>query len=293
MNTETNYNQEKKDKREWAVMHIFRSSYPVFPIGELKKSERPDFLLNTKKGQIGIELTELKYERQDKKFNFRAHEDFLSEIMEGAQAIFEENCDQKLVVDVHFANELGPILSAPYFPEKDETLMKQGLMEAIVKIVKENMPESTGVKYKVDRTSKYGDLNLPSKIQSIYIINVTGRFEEGLWYAGISTMVKPLSIESISQRLRAKDLKLPFYNRNSVENWLVIIQNSFLMSDSYDPVQALKALKHCYSSHFDRVFVFERSEGGVTQLRVKKREKRGENKLIEDKKSIIRKLKKQ
>ncbi|MCQ2218498.1 MAG: hypothetical protein MJZ33_08475 [Paludibacteraceae bacterium] len=275
METEINYNQEKKDRREWAVMQIFRSEYPVFPLGELSKSERPDFLLQSKKGLIGIELTELKYERQDKKFNLRAHEDFLSEIMEGAQEIFESKCDQKLVVDVHFANELGPILSAPYFPEKDETLMKQGLMEAIAKIVIDNMPESTGVKYKVDRTSKYGDLNLPSKIESIYILNVTGRFEEALWYAGISTMVKPLSIESISQRLRAKDLKLPFYNSESVENWLIIIQNSFLMSSSYDPITAQKALKHCYSSQFDRVFVFERSEGGITQLRTKKRPKKG------------------
>ena len=270
METELNYNQEKKDRREWAIMQIFRSSYQAFPLGKIEKSERPDFLIhNAKKGLIGIELTELKYEREDKKFNLRAHEDFLTEVMEGAQAIFEAKCDFKLVVDVHFATELGPELSMS-FCEKDNTLMKQGLIEVIAKIVIDNTPEATGVKYKIDRTSKYGDMNLPTKIESIYIHNATGRLEEGLWYAGISTKVKPLSIASISQRLMAKNLKLPFYNHACKETWLVIIQNSFLMSSSYDPHTAREALKHSYKSDFDRVFVFERSEGGVTLLRTKR-----------------------
>ena len=78
MCAEISHNQEKKDKREWAIIQMFRSSCPTFPIGELRKSESPDFLLQTDQRLYGIELTELKYERQDKEFNLRAHEDFLS-----------------------------------------------------------------------------------------------------------------------------------------------------------------------------------------------------------------------
>ena len=270
MKAELNYNQEKKEKREWAILQIFRSSYQAFPLGKIEKSERPDFFVHSdKKGLIGIELTELKYEREDKKFNLRAHEDFLNEVMEGSQAIVEAKCDFKLVVDVHFGSEFGPELSMSCY-EKDNTLMKQGLSEAIAKIVMENLPEATGIKYKIDRTSKYGDMNLPTKIDSIFIRDATGRLEEGLWYAGISTKVKPLSISSISQRLVAKNTKLPFYNHACKETWLIIIQNSFLMSSSYDPQATREALRHTYKSDFDRVFVFERSEGGVTLLRTKK-----------------------
>lgn len=269
MSSEISHNQEKKDKREWSIIQRFRASYQTFPLGTLEKSERPDFLLSTKKKLIGIELTELKYEREDKKFNLRAHENFLNQIMEGAQDIFESKCDFKLVVDVHFADEFGPILSAETHTTEN-TLMKQGLIEAIAKIVSENTPEATGIHYMIDRTSKYGDLNLPSKIESISIRNVTGRLEEGLWFAGISTKVKPLSISSISQRLVAKNLKLPYYNPDCDENWLIIIQNSFLMSSSYDERMAREALKHAYRSDFDRVFVFERGEGVVTPLRTKK-----------------------
>ncbi len=268
MSSEINHNQEKKDRREWAVMQLFRSSYPLFPLGKLEKSERPDFLLYSDSGIAGIELTELKYERKDSEFNLRAHEDFLSEIMSGAQDIFEAQCPLKLVVEVHFRNNLGPAIAVGR--NRSNMLMKQGLTESIARIVIENTPEATGVRYIIDRTSKYGHLNLPSKIESVYIQNVTGRFREGLWYAGISTKVKPLSVASISQRLVAKNEKLPFYNPECDEFWLIIIQNSFLMSDFYNPLTAREALRHHYKSDFDKVFVFERSEGKATLLKTEK-----------------------
>lgn len=264
-----NYNQEKKDKREWDVMRLFRSSYSLFPVGKLEKSESPDFILYAESGIIGIELTELKYERKDKEFNLRAHEDFLSEIMAGAQEIFESQSDFKLVVDVHFTNDLGPALSLKQ-DGCSNMLMQQGLIEAIAHIVKENTPEATGIKYTIDRTSKYGYLNLPSKIESISIKNVTGRFKSGLWYAGISTKVKPLSVASVSQRLVAKNEKLRLYSPICNQYWLIIIQNSFLMSSYYNPSTAREALRHLYKSDFDKVFVFERSEGQVSLLRTEK-----------------------
>ncbi len=268
MSSETNHNQEKKDRREWAVMQLFRSSYSLFPLGKVEKSERPDFLLYSDTNIIGIELTELKYERKDKEFNLRAHEDFLSEIMSEAQDIVEAQSHLKLIVDVHFKNDIGAAVALG--KDSSDMLITQGLTESIARIVLENIPESTGIEYLIDRTSKYGYLYLPSKIESIYIKNVTGRFKEGLWYAGISTKVKPLSVASISQRLVAKNEKLSFYNSTCDEYWLIIIQNSFLMSDFYNPLTAREALRHLYRSDFDKVFVFERSKGEVTQLRTEK-----------------------
>jgi hypothetical protein len=265
---ENNHNQEKKDKREWAVMQLFRSSYPAFPLGRLEKSECPDFLLYAHNDLIGIELTELKYEREDKDFNLRAHEDFLSDIMVDAQTIVESASNLKLIVDVHFTNELGPALSLG--KDCSTLLLRQAFTEVIANIVMENTPEATGIRYIIDRTSKYGYHHLPAKIESISIRNMTGRFKEGLWYAGISTKVKPLSIASISQRLVVKNQKLKGYNSTCNEFWLIIIQNSFLMSSSYEPLTAREALRHYYQSDFDKVFVFERSERGVTLLNTKK-----------------------
>ena len=114
---ELSHNQEKKDKKEWAIINMFRSSYPYFPIGELEKSESPDFLLHSGGKLIGIELTELKYEREDKLFNLRAHEDFLTYMMEDAQRIVEEKCDYKLMVEVLFSDDISPtVLMVNDFP---------------------------------------------------------------------------------------------------------------------------------------------------------------------------------
>ncbi len=268
MCAEISHNQEKKDKREWAIIQMFRSSCPTFPIGELRKSESPDFLLQTDQRLYGIELTELKYERQDKEFNLRAHEDFLSVLMRDAQVIFERKHNFKLIVDVHFSNELNETVSL--MDDDLRSIIRQDFAETIVKIVEENLPEATGIQYKVDRSSKYGFHNLPQKIECINIKNVTGRWYDGLWYAAISTKVKPLSVASVSQRLVAKECKLKKYNPTCDEQWLIIIQNSFLMSSSYNPLTASEALAHTYKSTFDKVFVFERSAGSVSLLKTEK-----------------------
>lgn len=262
------HNQEMKDKREWAILQLFRSSYTSFPIGEVTKSECPDFLIETHKGLIGLELTELMYDRNDQKFNLRAHESWLESIMYDAQTEFEAHNDLKLIVDVHFSNELGPSVARP--KEDPSILIHDGFKEAILKMVNENIPEATGQRYIIDRNSKYGYLNLPSKIEAIYIKNVTGRFDDGLWYAGISTMVKPMSVQSVAERIASKNAKLSHYNHDCVKNWLMIIQNSFLMSSQYDQKLVERALTHQYVSLFDKVFVFERSEGQVTELRLKR-----------------------
>lgn len=265
MEADKNLNQKKKDKREWTIINLFASAYQHFPIGDLQKSERPDFVLSTKNRRIGIELTELKYERCDTKFNMRAHEDFLSEIMDNALAIYARQRNLCLVVDVHFSDSIAPLCVNDGAPD-DAKLIKEGLSETISRIVIDNLPESTGKRYIVNRSSKYGDQNLPLMIDSINIANVTGRQTEPLWFASISTRVKPLTVESISQRIRDKDNKLEGYDLSLDNQWLVIIQNSFLMSDQYDPVAAARALRHRYQSRFDQVFVFERSEAHVTPL---------------------------
>lgn len=268
MCAEISHNQEKKDKREWAIINMFRSSCSTFPIGEVEKSEAPDFLVQTEKKLIGIELTELKYEREDKGFNLRAHEDFLSQLMQDAQNIFEKRHEFKLVVDVHFTNDLNDTVST--LDDELRAIIRQDFAETIVKLVEENLPEATGIQYRIDRTSKYGFHNLPKKIECINIKNVTGRWLEGLWYAAISTKVKPLSIASVSQRLIAKEWKLKKYNPLCDEQWLIIIQNSFLMSSSYNPLTAEEALSHKYRSNFNKVFVFERSAGSVSLLKTEK-----------------------
>ncbi|MCQ2227993.1 MAG: hypothetical protein MJZ01_08830 [Bacteroidales bacterium] len=266
-----NRNIQKKERREWTVMNLFAESYAQFPIGEIEKSEMPDFIVKTIKGQrIGIELTELKYERKEKEFNMRAHEDFLSTIMIDAENIFASLSDQKLVVDVHFSDSIAPEIVQQPSGEQAQ-LISRGLSETIARIVNENMPESTGKHYIVDRTSKYGDMNLPHMIETMHITNVTGRMEEPLWYASISTRVKPLSVESIVQRIDDKDHKLANYDKTCDKQWLIIIQNSFLMSSKYDPVVVQRALRHRYSTIFDKVFVFERSEAKVSELNLIRR----------------------
>ncbi|MCQ2202500.1 MAG: hypothetical protein MJZ27_10490 [Bacteroidales bacterium] len=266
-------NVQKKDRREWTIMNLFAQVYRNFPSrGEISKSERPDFIVTTPKGRIGVELTELKYERLDSEFNMRAHEDFLNQMMHTAYdkyKSFDVDIECPLVVDVQFSEKISPLIATNDTKEAEKAnLLREGLAEKIAQIVIDNMPMATGKQYVIDRTSKYGDLHLPVLVERILVTNVSGLLKEHLWYASISTKVKPLSIESVSQRIKDKDKKLEGYDKDCIEQWLLIVQNSFLMSAHYDPVAAARALRHKYPSKFNRVLVFERSNAKVTELKI-------------------------
>ena len=135
---------------------------------------------------------------------------------------------------------------------KESILIHDGFKEAITRIVMDNVPESTGQRYIVDRSSKYGYQNLPSKIEAIYIKNVTGRMDEGLWYAGISTKVEAAVGGECDPAHRLQNSKLEHYNHSCKKTWLIIIQNSFLMSSQYDAQSAYRALHHHYVSLLTR-----------------------------------------
>lgn len=266
-------NAQKKDRREWTIMNLFAQVYRNFPSrGEISKSERPDFIVTTPKGRVGIELTELKYERLDSEFNMRAHEDFLNQMMNTAYEkykSFDVDIEYPLVVDVQFSEKISPLIATSDTKEAEKAnLLREGLAEEIAQIVADNTPMATSKQYVVDRTSKYGDLHLPVLVERILVTNVSGVLKEHLWYASISTKVKPLSIESVAQRIKDKDKKLEGYDKDCIEQWLLIVQNSFLMSAHYDPVAAERALRHKYPSKFDRVLVFERSNAKVTELKI-------------------------
>lgn len=253
-------------------MSLFIQNYSAFPLGDVEKSECPDFIVNTKSRtgkprRIGIELTELKYERNDSQFNMRAHEDFLSKIMDDALGYYSAQHDLILNVDVHFSDSISPLILSEG-RDDEAVILRSALSETIANIVIDNLPEATGKRYVVDRMYKYGDLHLPQHIESIVITNMTGRQDEPLWYASMSTHVKPLSIESVSQRIKDKDLKMQHYDSKCDELWLLIIQNSFLMSKAYNAASARHALEHRYRTRFDKVFVFERSELNVRQLNI-------------------------
>ncbi len=268
-------NAQKKERKEWTVMNLFVQAYRNFPtIADIKKSERPDFIVDTPKKRIGVEVTELKYDRDDSEFNMRAHEDFLNQLMDIALEKYQRAVQDSmlpLVVDVQFSDRISPLVATANNKEAEKAdLIRMGLAEEIAVIVADNMPMATGKQYIVDRTSKYGDQRLPMLVERILITNVSGLLKDHLWFASISTRVKPLSIESVVQRIKDKDQKLSGYATDCDEQWLLIVQNSFLMSAHYDPVAANKALRHRYPTRFDRVLVFERSQAKVSELKILK-----------------------
>ena len=70
---DVNYNQKEKRNREWAIVSSFAPPIHCSQ-SENSKVRCPDFLLYARNELVGIELTELMYDRYDSKFNLRAHE---------------------------------------------------------------------------------------------------------------------------------------------------------------------------------------------------------------------------
>jgi len=107
----------RKKRLETDYMEEARRASPIFPPGELVPQEKPDFLLRTESGTIGIEITELCREEP------RAEAGRLSKVPDKAKAIYNGMANAQ-TVDVSAA-----------FSEQAESVKSHDLTTSLAKFV--------------------------------------------------------------------------------------------------------------------------------------------------------------
>ena len=226
-------------ERERRFVELFKSAYKGFPAGTIladENQERPDIVVATSQGKIGIEITSLHNDKLK-----RAESECEKAVLE-SRRIYERNNLPKLYVSVHIGGENS-------FNKKN----RGKFAAAIAKLVAANVP-SVVERYIELENDFNNPAQFPYEIDSIYIFRHSWT-EENRWSAPSAGLYRENFVNELQSVISEKDSKLSGYARDCKEQWLLVVAENSGPSTFFDPSE--KTINHCYKSSFNKVFLLE------------------------------------
>jgi hypothetical protein len=200
---------ESKKDYEKRIIEIFKNICSVFPAGAViihEEQERPDAIVDSPSGRIGIEITSI--HEQSLKRNESESEAVVSE----AQEIYEKCNPTKLQVSVLIGNA-----------ESLKRNNRTSIASAIANLVSANVPDKDGV---TEIENDWNDsAQFPFEINSILIFR-NKALTRNHWTCGSSGFIQENIADRLQQIISEKDKRLDGYDPNCIEHWLSVHQLS-------------------------------------------------------------------
>lgn len=242
-------------------LNRLRSSYKFFPEGKVTFGDKPDLLVHTSDGVVGIEHTQI-FRMPDSKVTMQAQEKHQDRIVTQAQQIFEERSKTLYSLTVGFDPDL-------VLRPSDEHKVAGHLADLVDDIERDfdiAVDQDVCIQGWVYQQNGLG--KFPSGISELYVKRVD-RPGYALWDAGHGGTVSELTAELIQERLNEKGMKLTEYRRRCDKVWLLLVTDRNWTSSDFDLVDS--AVTRIYHSSFDEIFYFDVFRGDVTKLKNRKR----------------------
>jgi hypothetical protein len=242
-------NSRKNKARERRFVELFKSAYTDFPAGTIladESQERPDAIVVTPQGKMGIEITALHNDKLK-----RTESECEKAVLE-AQQIYEKFHLPKLHVSVHIGGESS-------FSRKT----RNKFATAIAKLVAANIP-AVG-KFTELENHFNNPTQFPYEINSIYIYRYSWP-DENCWSAPSAGFYRENFIDELQNVIAEKDQKLSGYAPDCKEQWLLVVAENISPSTFFDPSQ--KTLDHLYKSAFDKIFLLEPFSAKLHELKL-------------------------
>ena len=231
-------NSRENKARERRFVELFKEVCHDFPEGDIvadEGQERPDVVVVSSQGKIGIEITSL----HDSKLK-RTESECERAVLE-ARRIYETQNLPKLHVSVHIGGE-----------NSFNRANRSKFANAIASLVVANIPPPG--KYVAVENDFNDPARFPYEIDSIYIYQYSWP-DENLWTAPSAGFYREHFVEELQRVISEKDSKLSGYMPDCKEQWLLVVAENSSPSTFFGPSEV--TANHTYSSAFDKVFVLE------------------------------------
>jgi hypothetical protein len=219
-----------------------------FPMGEIIDSEAPDFLINSNRKNIGIEITRYYRKQKDRDVNDLEIEAIQRRILNLAQKIFYSNHSIPL--------QLSPLWKFQNKLTHDEIDV---LAKALVELIEENIPDEI---HKAIFIENFDLWNTPLS-DYCYYISVMKLKDKPLW-ASHSTGFTYVSQKEIDDRIQLKTKKIQEYLLKCDDIWLIIVCEGQNISSMVD-LQDINTWE--FESPFDKILLYDRDKKRVYCLK--------------------------
>jgi hypothetical protein len=224
---------------ELFYLERFKENLPSFPQGIISPDERPDFLVKTSNGIVGIEITHFFREtKQGTQPLLQQREDLWRKIIQSAKSLYDKNGFPPAWIKIYFPPN--------FYCEKAKL---QLVAEKIVRLVELHLSEPT---------------NNPDEIWSADDIRQTGirlifchkmkKLADSNWSTSPIGFVPQMIPSQIQEILDGKNVLCGEYLKKCDKIWLAIIVNRF--AHSMFSLIPETILEHSYAHRFDSAFLF-------------------------------------
>lgn len=241
----------------WQISGFYPDIYPM-----RQEPPEPDFFLETPRGLIGIEHTQLIHQKDTNNVDPKIHEVVGEQIMQKAESLYFKTNKIKLNVHVSFKTEYGLRLgSIPVSLAKSDV---KTLSPFIANFVANHIPAERSTIDFDGYDLEDGKEILPEEIESITISNTNYR-DDSCWSPVTGGVVPPIfSSSAFLTALGKKNAKPASYLKKYAEIWLLMVENDKRFTSYFDfnfPSTSQ------IDSVFDRVFIYRDGLNQVIELR--------------------------
>jgi len=234
------------------ISNYFKRHYSNFPDGKLRigtPPKEPDIVITTEQGDIGIEITRF-YREEGFSFSAsQAQESLKEKIIIKSKRKYEDEGNPPLIVSI--------IWSAGVEIDKRSV---DRISDNLKSLIVNNIPE---IGESVVELEEYSSLS--DEIAAIRI-NRIEEFTENDWHNSYGDFICDCTPERIQQIINKKNTKVSNYRGSFSSLWLLIVSVWELSSAAKITEETLNFR---YTSNFDRVFLFDITNGRIEELNTK------------------------
>ncbi len=214
----------------------FKENFPGFPKGTVCPDERPDFLVKTEQGVVGIEITEF----------FRDMADAIQSPLQQREAVRRKIMEQANA----FADKRG-FLVAYVFVHFD---LNFNCKASEISIIASKLVEVAEGRFQIGQNDEYirrHEIQIPG-IAALSLKRTRG--STSIWRAPLGSFVPTMNPQQIQDILDQKNCRCDEYGKKCDEIWLVIVMDRFRASSfALIPEGVANSV---YAHRFDSAFLF-------------------------------------
>jgi hypothetical protein len=237
----------RKKRRELSYFDLFREACGEVPQGVACVQEKPDFVIGTSSGRIGVEVT--RYfrptppDRRPMQEQFSLHH----QVAQLAQRQFERASGEKLSVQIVFRTGVNVTKS-------DLLACANGLASALIAV------EMAETRTRIELENA----RWPSSILSVHARKCLAS-EPSHWRPATAAWVRRLVPADVQQEISRKESSLGGYDSELLKVWLLIVADGLAFVELSD-----EAIAHVYDAQFDRVIFLDVFSRKCTDFQVRR-----------------------
>jgi hypothetical protein len=241
-----------KKERERYYLERVKALYSDFPSGQIIETERPDFLIASDAGVVGIDLADYIREQGEKGSPLRHKEKVCDEIADMAQLTFESKNDVPLQVHFHW-----------YWHRKPNTAERKEIANQVAELIDKHLPKEIYGRNYIDPDEE-GAAFLGDFLTRVSIMRLKPDAKRS--WSNVEFGFVEVEAEDLQQLISSKEKNITAYRANCVAIWLVLVADATHISSSIEFNRSIS--QHIFATRFDRVLVYNHLNQSVVSLSI-------------------------